>query len=1132
MSLLSSSNQQLTPVLHSLKITQSVQGIVLPLLWGTNRLQMILFGFWDFTDTEVSNSGGKGLGKNGTTYNYYAAILGGLCGKPLTGIGSIWAQNGRLNLQTESEVYTVPEGGGTFTVANAQQFANDFGVSIDANYDVQANDYGSPGPTTLTGVQQSPLQAVQGAPGAGQYTHNGTGTYTFPSAASGQAITINYSYSLYVLNETEDYNVPNSGPYEIVVTHQPDYRSDGGVINIFTGESMPASGSNPPPAGSYYVDRGNYFFNAADADTAVAISYSWRQSESNLDPSLSFAFTLIGGDRPQTPWSYLLSKHPSQALALPGVSMIGAPNMYLGSSGEMPSYNFECHGPCIFGGGIIDANLALVILDFLTDPVFGVGYGGIINGSLLGTAQAYWAANNFFVSPVLDSSRTGSSIIEEWCEAGNTAVFSSEGELKFIPYGDTTQVANGFTYTPNTTPLFDLDDDDFLPDGDEDPVKVGRTLWQDAFNQVKVQFDNRANNYNPCTVTERSRGSIARIGLRPEGQKSYDFLCTIDAATFSANIRLKRLVNIRKTYTVKISALRYGMLEQMDMVTLTDIKLGLVKEPVRIVELNEDENRVTTLTCEEFPWGTATATKYPKQLPVPPNTPSAMADPGDTTPFIFETTVQEANGLYNQLKIAATSTNPAWGGCKVWVSADNLAYEPAGTITAKGRLGATTTDLAAVADPDTTSTLGVDMTMSGAQLVSVAQTIADNLGTLCALFSTTGAIELIAYQNAALTAQGFYNLSYLRRGAYGSDIAAWPAGSKICRIDESVFVGQYQAQYVEQPLYLKFTSFNLAGQRTQDLSAVTAYEVILQGTTLGPPAPGVAQIDHNPLGAYTTSAGVSYITVGTFKMLLNNLTATCLSSGMVTVSPSVQPGQKYTVYYIDRAFAGGNITPIATQNPADYTGQSGVYVIGTIVTPAASSGGGTTPGPSGGGPYYPSNSLDSGATTTTNPGNAYDLDGTTYASVNGSVDAQNSNSDTPEPGGPQQPVGRGSGGSTTSYDWTYEPLTGVCTFLAFPDTTPTGETLSVSAAVLSTVTQTGSTSYDISASFDSGSTWVSMASGAGAVGQQTYSVAVPSGTDLMSVQVRVTASGDASETTAKAPAHAYCTVNVYNIAVS
>jgi len=828
-------NSSVTPKLHSLQVTQSINGICIPIVFGTNRVQQNLLGYWDFKDGQPYQSGGKGLGKNGSGYEYYAAVLGCLCQGRVVSILNVYSQNGRLNLNSTSETYTVPTGGGTYTVANASIFAADAGAGAILPYSVTADNYGAPAPVTLTGTYVDPHDPVSGTPEAGQYSVS-NGVYTFPASSAGLTMTISYAFSLYVLGSTEDDIIPNSSPYEITVQYAPEWRSDEGVFFVLTGAALTKVGGSPAP-GQYSTDgNGNYYFNSADANQTVAINYTWRQSNSNIDPASQLQFELIEGNQGQGPWTYLSSFHASQAYGYSTMACVGAENMDLGESATIPNYNYEVMMDLTFGAGILDAPVAQCILELLTNPYYGAQFQGSIDSSLITVAADYWNSNSFFISPVLNTAQTCSSIIEQWTNAGNTGVYWSEGLLKFIPYGDTTTVGNGYEYTPQTHPVVDLNDDDFLAGQDEDPINITRTPWQDAYNSVKVQFTNRLNAYNPDIVQETDDYAISLFGLRPEAQQDYNFLCTATAATFAANIRIKRLVYIRGKYVFTVSAIRYCFLEPMDLVTLTDEDLGLNLTPVRIIETEENDSYELQVTAEEFPWGTATATLYQKQPALPPPPPPAMADPGNANVVsIFEPTTRVATTLANsafQIWIALNG-GPNWGGCNVWLSRDGQSYQQIGTQLGVSRAGVITADLPAAASPDTTNTLKVSI--SG-QLFNVTVQQAAAYSTLCKVGS-----EYLSYANANITGTdgvgtNYYDLNDLYRGAFSTpDIFhdhTDPNENSFIRLDSQIFQYSFDPSLAGKTVYFKFTSFNLIQNQVQSLADVSAYPYTINGVNL------------------------------------------------------------------------------------------------------------------------------------------------------------------------------------------------------------------------------------------------------------------------------------------------------------
>jgi len=84
-----------------------------------------------------------------------------------------------------------------------------------------------------------------------------------------------------------------------------------------------------------------------------------------------------------------------------------------------------------------------------------------------------------------------------------------------------------------------------------------------------------------------------------------------------------------------------------------------------------------------------------------------------------------------------------------------------------------------------------------------------------------------------LTAAYNYDLTYLRRGAYGAAITAHPAGTPFARFgpnDPSLFRYRYPASFVGQSVFIKLPGFNIFGQALQDIASVSAYGYTLAGT--------------------------------------------------------------------------------------------------------------------------------------------------------------------------------------------------------------------------------------------------------------------------------------------------------------
>src|SRR5258708_4639270 len=86
---------------NAVRTNSSVLGIVIPLLFGQNRLAARLIDYNDFTVTKQKqqSGGGKGLGKGGTQYVYTASIIGLLAQGPINSLANVWDSTGRFVLR-------------------------------------------------------------------------------------------------------------------------------------------------------------------------------------------------------------------------------------------------------------------------------------------------------------------------------------------------------------------------------------------------------------------------------------------------------------------------------------------------------------------------------------------------------------------------------------------------------------------------------------------------------------------------------------------------------------------------------------------------------------------------------------------------------------------------------------------------------------------------------------------------------------------------------------------------------------------------------------------------------------------------------------------------------------------------
>lgn len=474
----------------------------------------------------------------------------------------------------------------------------------------------------------------------------------------------------------------------------------------------------------------------------------------------------------------------------------------------------------------LDANPKDIILDILTNSVYGVGFSkNYIDMATVADFSNFCIANNIFLSPVYDAQEEAQSILTELAEICNSTFVWTQGKLKLLPLGDEKVTDNGKTWTPNLQPVYDLTEEDFIDD--DEPIICTRTDQADIYNSVKIEFKNRANDYNVEIAEAQDNADIELYGLRAADTKKAHQICTAEIAHRTAQMALNRAIAVRNTYRFKLP-IRYILLEPMDIVTLTYERMGLSREPVRIIKIEENDEGQLEIEAEEMVIGTATPAKIQTQRAVALSI-DANQQVGNVNPvLIFEPPFELTQDTL-EVWIGVSSNNNLFGGCEVWVSDDEQTYKLKGRIDNQIRQGVLVNHLLNSSNnPDMTQRLVVDMNMSNSELLSGTKEDADRLNTLCYVDG-----ELLAFQNAELSDIGIYTLSYLNRGAYSSKIGTHYAGTQFARIDDGVFFRiPFCKEDIGKKLAIKFPTFNSFGAGLQTLGDLNPYYYTIQGTAL------------------------------------------------------------------------------------------------------------------------------------------------------------------------------------------------------------------------------------------------------------------------------------------------------------
>ena len=539
----------------------------------------------------------------------------------------------------------------------------------------------------------------------------------------------------------------------------------------------------------------------------------------------------------QAPLSYWTAHYPASALGYSGIAYVWSSAYDLGPSATVGSNSLVVQGP-LYGSGFngIDADPALVISDFLTNPRYGAGFPAASLANLTGASgdsslQSYCHAVGLAFSPILNNREAANSILDRWLQLLNCAAVWSSGALKFIPRGDQAISGNGWSFVPDLTIQANFDDDGYYAgQGDtSDPVAIARADPYDLENYLTLEIVSRGNGYNAGPIPVWDQGAMDRYGPLIKSGVSAHEICEPAIGQVSAQLMLQRGLYIRNTYTWKASW-EYAALDPMDLVTLTDSRIGLAKTTVRITDIEEDDAGILTFTAEEFPLGVATAYAYPVQAATN-GTPNIGVTPNAVnTPLIFEPPPALTQGaLQVWAAVSPQSADPNWGGCIVDGSFDGTSYQAVTTLSGVSTMGVSTGPLAAYggANPDVTNTLNVDLSQSGGALLSA--TSANAAAGSTALWIGG---EILSYTTATLTAPNKYALTGLYRGLYGTSASGAASATPLALINGPLVKYTLPPGNVGQTLYLKFQSFNLFGAQVQSLSAAAAYSYTILGSGL------------------------------------------------------------------------------------------------------------------------------------------------------------------------------------------------------------------------------------------------------------------------------------------------------------
>ena len=589
------SNAKAPTAVGSLQFQTSERGGVIPLVWGTTRVAPNLLDYTDFTATAQKSGGGKGKGggKSGTTtgYTYSASVLLGLCQGPTTGITATWLNNSKGGgLGTDSDAGAAST---TTTGGDAGGFFNLFGS-------------GSASVTSPTG-----------------------GFFTVHLGNDGQAIddywanvhperALHYSGTCYI-----------AAPNMALGTSAQLPNCSAEVASVWTGYGTQGKDASPADIVFDFLTNSRYgadfpaqhlgdLTDYKNYCSAVGLALSPQIDQQQEAKQFLSDVTKITNTA--VVWSDGLLKfipYGDTAITKPDAWFIsmGAGAM---SSGQTPTITVS--DPAI---GTVVASASATAGEKFSDLVVSLvnnllpllpPFDMIVQGLSIDTAMGFSEKDPQYraVITLLQQPGLGTTTV--------SATLPGWGAPEVV-----TEYGGQVSWTPDTTIQYDLTDEDFIAEATsvgsgqglstgaalrtgggvifdamiDDPVVIQRSSPADAINNVQVEYRDRANDYNKEVAEAWDQAAIDTYGLRRETSVKADAVCDVVTAQVVAQLLLQRSTLFRNTYNFKLGW-KYALLEPMDLVTISDTRLGLDRQIVRITSIEEDEEGTLSVQAEDF----------------------------------------------------------------------------------------------------------------------------------------------------------------------------------------------------------------------------------------------------------------------------------------------------------------------------------------------------------------------------------------------------------------------------------------------------------------------------------------------------------------------------------------------------
>lgn len=546
----------------------------------------------------------------------------------------------------------------------------------------------------------------------------------------------------------------------------------------------------------------------------VGWNNGWQYREPNY-PIPRFGFTVVNGTMEQGPCSVVKDIRWSNGqhdadwggdnfYSWPGVAYMAHPSFWCGTSEKLLDIEVLVRGVGATESMWWAASPADVLVDQITHPRRGAGQPDtIIDSTSLSVYRSYCLAAGLGIKWVCDRTQPVLDNVKLLMEATNSELYWSDGRYKIAVLADTPvyDVQGAEQWTPpnwnanvgRSDPVYALDEDDFVANPGEDPVRVEQRADADIYNSFPVKVIIPEYDYSAQEIiTDDDTVDVNRFGLKRAPVTDFPCLSgtgmngAAAAAQMMSRILARRATRVLNTYSFKLPW-QYSRLDRGDVVSLTDSVAGLDNVAVRIIEIDEGDDGLLSMRAVDWPAGCSTAPLFGAQTGESGTYERPTGTEGTVADFVWMPPTQ-ATAYRREVWIAAAGNGTAWYGAEVWASWDATNYSLVGEIR-PAIIGSLTADLPSGPPPDETNTLSVDLGISHGGLNTATEKDRDGLVTLCYVGEARpvgSGGELLSYATATATGSYTYDVSSLRRGCLGTVPEDHGNGDRFLFIDSRV----------------------------------------------------------------------------------------------------------------------------------------------------------------------------------------------------------------------------------------------------------------------------------------------------------------------------------------------------------